>query len=91
LGTDGHSVYDNKWTLDQLKYYFRNSGVDYDLLWMKIEKIIILTCMNLIPICPNIENCFELFGFDIMIDQLLKPWLLEVNSSPALAMDGAAD
>ena len=30
-------------------------------------------------------RCFQVFGFDFMIDQDLKVWLIEVNSSPAIA------
>jgi tubulin polyglutamylase TTLL5 len=29
-------------------------------------------------------NSFEVFGYDIMIDNNLKPWLIEVNASPSM-------
>lgn len=40
---------------------------------------------------PYLHNCFDLFGFDILLDSNLKPWLMEVNLSPSLATDSNLD
>lgn len=35
--------------------------------------------------------CFQVLGFDVMIDKLFKPWLIEVNQSPSFATDSPLD
>ncbi|KAL4463103.1 hypothetical protein ABPG74_007104 [Tetrahymena malaccensis] len=91
----------SKWSLKAWKEYLIQSiGLEAkDLLLKKMEDVIIKTCIAVEPYmndsssktAQHRNNCFELYGFDILIDNTLKPWLLEVNVCPSLSSSSPLD
>jgi tubulin polyglutamylase TTLL5 len=92
--------YGNKWSMSAMLRYLRESGIDTSELCSRIEDVIIKSIISVeLPVAtatkmfvPNPRgNCVELYGFDILVDDQLKPWVLEVNLSPSLATDAPLD
>ena len=49
-----------------------------------MKKIVIESLLSVVENVQYRKNSFELFGYDFMIDEQLKVWLIEVNSSPTM-------
>ena len=89
----------NKWSILAFKKYLKEKKIDFNKLWKKIKDIIIKTILSItdegIPIIKlfNLSsvNLFEIYGFDILLDSFLNPWLMEVNLNPSLNCDSELD
>ena len=77
-------------------------GGDSEILQREMEEVIVLTLLSVHPFLVHTyktvfknedkkSRCFEILGFDILIDEDLKPWVLEVNHSPSLSCDSPFD
>ncbi|XP_007909551.1 tubulin polyglutamylase TTLL4 isoform X2 [Callorhinchus milii] len=89
----------HKWALKALWAYLGQKGVNTDALWAQIKDVIVKTIIaseayvnsQLNMYVRNRYSCHELFGFDVMLDENLKPWVLEVNISPSLHSNSMLD
>ncbi|KAF6362355.1 tubulin tyrosine ligase like 4 [Rhinolophus ferrumequinum] len=89
----------HKWALKALWNYLSQKGVNSDAIWEKIKDVVVKTIISSEPYVTSLlkmyvrrpYSCHELFGFDIMLDENLKPWVLEVNISPSLHSNSPLD
>lgn len=98
---DINSKSGHKWSLKTFWKYLRENvkDVDVDSLWSKILDMIIRTLISCKSSVTKLikkhlatkYTSFELLGFDIMLDDKYKPWLLEVNISPSLRSESTLD
>ncbi|XP_052279829.1 tubulin polyglutamylase ttll6-like isoform X9 [Dreissena polymorpha] len=82
--------------------WMREKGYDVDKMWNDIDDVIIKTLISAHSVLkhnyrtcfPNHVKgsaCFEILGFDVMLDRKLRPYVLEVNHSPSFTTDSDLD
>lgn len=82
-----------KWLLRNLKLFVISKyGRDTtNELFYQVQMLVIRALLSVQKVMINDKHCFELYGYDVLIDDNFKPWLLEVNASPSLTADTAQD
>ena len=80
---DGHN---SKWELRNLKLFLasRFGAERVEQCFAKIQEIFVHSLKAVQALLTHDKHCFELFGYDVMLDSDLRPWLLEVNAYPSL-------
>lgn len=82
-----------KWSMQDLRMYFtaKHGHEVVQNLFQQFDDIFIKSLQSVQKIIINDKHCLELYGFDLMIDNNMKPWIIEVNASPSLSATSPTD
>ncbi|DBA76353.1 TPA: hypothetical protein ACH3X1_010064 [Trebouxia sp. C0004] len=102
----------SKWDFAMLRTWMAQQGHDFEAVWQQVEELVVLSLLSVQPLLqmnyrtafPATNDgfsCFELLGYDVLLDQKCRPWLLEssshsvvtiqVNHSPSFSTDTPLD
>ncbi|KAH8306165.1 hypothetical protein KR018_003096 [Drosophila ironensis] len=92
----------SKRKLSAINNWMRRHNYDVEEFWTNVDDVIIKTVLSAWPVLKHnyhacfpghdkIQACFEILGFDILVDWKLKPYILEVNHSPSFHTNEQVD
>jgi tubulin polyglutamylase TTLL1 len=92
-GAEYNSHHGGKWDIKHLRLHVESVyGLEVsNKLFLEIESIILHSLKAVQNLIINDKHCFECYGYDVIIDSDLKPWLVEVNASPSLTTTTRGD
>jgi tubulin polyglutamylase TTLL6/13 len=92
----------HKRSLQSTYHHLSELGYNIEALKQEIDKAIIKTLCSIQPSLAHHYKscqpedysnsmCFEVLGFDVILDSKARPWVLEVNHTPSFTTDSPLD
>lgn len=82
-----------KWSLHKLRQFLtaRHGVLVVSAIFDKVAQQIMISLASVQGAIMQSKHSFELYGYDILFDEELTSWLLEVNASPTLSPTSLED
>ncbi len=92
----------HKRSLESIWEYIRQRGGNPEEIFKQIKNLVNKTIVSVHPMLKHIYNsvqsedytglmCFDILGFDFILDNNLKSYVLEVNHAPSMNLDTPLD
>lgn len=92
-GDEYNPTHGGKWTVENLRRYLEGTrgSEKAGKLFDDIHWLIVHSLKSVQHVINSDRHCFECYGYDVIIDDNLKPWLIEVNASPSMTATTTSD